>query len=89
VYNSDELIAVCSMVTMKEIRSVSRQIAREFRPRRVILFGSYARGTATENSDVDLLVIADSSQPRSRRSARIAHSARALYTFSEDWDVGA
>lgn len=30
---------------------------REFHPERVILFGSYARGTATEDSDVDLLVV--------------------------------
>jgi predicted nucleotidyltransferase len=45
------------MVTMKEIRTVGRRIAREFRPQRVILFGSYAQGTAREDSDIDLLVI--------------------------------
>jgi predicted nucleotidyltransferase len=45
------------MVSMKEIRAVARQIGREFHPRRVILFGSYARGTPTADSDVDLLVI--------------------------------
>ena len=45
------------MVAMKEIRTVARRIAREFRPHRVILFGSYARGDATADSDVDLLVV--------------------------------
>lgn len=45
------------MVSMKEIRAVVNQIAREFRPQRVILFGSQARGTAGPDSDVDLLVI--------------------------------
>jgi len=45
------------MVSMKEIRTVGRRIAREFRPQRVILFGSYAQGTAREDSDIDLLVI--------------------------------
>ena len=45
------------MVTMEQIEQVSRQIAEEFHPQRVILFGSYANGTATEHSDVDLLVI--------------------------------
>ena len=44
------------MVSMKEIRAVARQIGREFHPRQVILFGSYARGTPTADSDVDLLV---------------------------------
>jgi len=45
------------MITMKQIRGLSRRIAREFRPDRVILFGSYAEGTARDDSDVDLLVI--------------------------------
>jgi len=45
------------MVTMDTIRDVGRRIAEGFHPHRVILFGSYAYGTATEDSDVDLLVI--------------------------------
>ena len=45
------------MVSMKEIRAVARRIGREFRPQRVILFGSHARGEATEDSDVDLLIV--------------------------------
>ena len=45
------------MVEMKEIRAVARRIAQEFRPHKIILFGSYARGEATPDSDVDLLVV--------------------------------
>lgn len=45
------------MASMEEIRKVGRKIGREFHPEQVILFGSHARGTATEDSDVDLLVI--------------------------------
>ncbi len=45
------------MVSMKEIQDVGQRIAFEFRPQRIILFGSHARGTAGEHSDVDLLVI--------------------------------
>jgi predicted nucleotidyltransferase len=37
---------------------VDRIVAR-FQPRRVVLFGSRARGTATADSDVDLLVVLD------------------------------
>ena len=33
------------------------RIVEGFRPERVVLFGSHSRGTATEWSDVDLLVI--------------------------------
>ena len=45
------------MVTMEQIRTVSRQMAREFRPHQIVLFGSYAQGKATKDSDVDLLVV--------------------------------
>jgi predicted nucleotidyltransferase len=45
------------MIEMDRIESLSRQIAEEFRPKRIILFGSYAYGQPTDDSDVDLLVI--------------------------------
>ncbi len=45
------------MVSMKEIREVGQRIGRQFRPDRVLLFGSYADGSATDDSDVDLLVV--------------------------------
>ena len=37
--------------------SSARDIGRRFHPKRVVLFGSYASGIPTEDSDVDLLVI--------------------------------
>jgi uncharacterized protein len=45
------------MVTRRQIRAYAAEIAREFRPRRIILFGSYAYGKPNHDSDVDLLVI--------------------------------
>ena len=33
---------------------------KEFKPYKVILFGSYAKGNPTENSDLDVVVILDS-----------------------------
>lgn len=45
------------MVPMRAIRKFSRRIAAEFKPRRIILFGSYAYGRPTEDSDVDLMVV--------------------------------
>ena len=45
------------MVSMQVIREFCGQIASAFRPRRIILFGSYADGRATAHSDVDLLVV--------------------------------
>jgi uncharacterized protein len=45
------------MVTLRDIRSAAQQIAVLFHPQRIVLFGSYARGNATDDSDVDLLVL--------------------------------
>ena len=45
------------MVAMDRIEEFGQQIGMEFGAERVILFGSYAQGTITEDSDVDLLVI--------------------------------
>ena len=45
------------MVSQQEIQATCDDIVREFAPLQVILFGSYAYGTPTEDSDVDLLVV--------------------------------
>lgn len=45
------------MITAAQIQRVSDEIARKFQPERIILFGSYAYGTPSEDSDVDLLVV--------------------------------
>lgn len=45
------------MVAMSQIEEFGQQIGHEFGAEKVVLFGSYAQGTATEDSDVDLLVI--------------------------------
>ncbi len=45
------------MVSMRQISEVGKRIGSRFHPQRVILFGSHAEGRATEDSDVDLLVV--------------------------------
>lgn len=44
-------------IPQKAIDEVVRQIAEEFHPQKIILFGSYARGKPRPESDVDLLVV--------------------------------
>ena len=39
------------------IRKFAKQVAKQFNPQKIILFGSYAYGKPTEDSDVDILVI--------------------------------
>ena len=47
------------MTTLEEIQRYVGDVVSRFDPKQVILFGSYAEGRQTEDSDVDLLVIMD------------------------------
>ena len=42
---------------MRVIRRFARDVAEQFQPDKIILFGSYAYGTPHEDSDVDILVV--------------------------------
>ena len=44
------------------IQRMVRIIAEEYEPERVILFGSYASGTQGPDSDIDLLIIKDTTE---------------------------
>jgi predicted nucleotidyltransferase len=50
------------------IDDIVRRIVETVQPDKIILFGSRARGDARPNSDFDVLVIKESSEPRYRRS---------------------
>lgn len=52
--------------TMKKIRFLVDQI-KPYRPKKIILFGSYAWGKPSKASDVDLFVIKDSRKLKHRR----------------------
>jgi uncharacterized protein len=45
------------MTTRRQIHAYAQEVARRFKPERIILFGSYAYGKPTPDSDVDLLVV--------------------------------
>ena len=51
------------MITQEQINEITNRIVGNFRPQKIILFGSYANGTPTEESDLDLLIIKDSDLP--------------------------
>ncbi len=55
------------MVAMNQIEELGCRIGEEFGARKVVLFGSYARGTASADSDIDLLVVAETSLPPQER----------------------
>lgn len=58
-------------LTDAEVQQIISRIGEAMRPIQVLLFGSYAQGTATEDSDLDLLVVMESRGPRYKQSAQI------------------
>lgn len=55
----------------EELEQLKKKIIELEQPEKIILFGSRAKGTATEHSDFDLLVISHSALPRYQREARL------------------
>jgi predicted nucleotidyltransferase len=52
------------------LAEVVRRMLQAGSPDRIVLFGSHARGTARPDSDLDLLVVEPSSEPRYRRAPK-------------------
>jgi predicted nucleotidyltransferase len=59
-------------------------VVEYFDPRRIILFGSRARGDAREESDHDLLVVVDDDVPADKLHWRSLHEARRRYRKAVD-----
>ncbi|MFA5879797.1 MAG: nucleotidyltransferase domain-containing protein [Candidatus Margulisiibacteriota bacterium] len=56
------------------IKQITQKIVNEFNPKMIYLFGSYAKGTATDLSDLDLLIIDDSARKKNKIALEISKS---------------
>jgi len=59
------------MLKEEEIQKLVDKIVNRIQPEKVIVFGSYAKGKATNKSDLDLFVIKDTQLPSSERDQEI------------------
>jgi uncharacterized protein len=59
------------MIDVQSIRELCERIVQEFQPHKIILFGSYALGTPTPDSDVDMLVVLPFTGKNFRKSLEI------------------
>jgi predicted nucleotidyltransferase len=67
------------------LAEITRRLVETYRPERIHLFGSHARGTAGADSDYDLLVVVpDDAPPALRRSTR---AYEALWGLSTSGDI--
>ncbi|MDY6875912.1 MAG: nucleotidyltransferase domain-containing protein [Chloroflexota bacterium] len=53
------------------LQTITTRITEAIRPQKIILFGSWARGERDPQSDIDLLIIQESSLPRPQRYAQV------------------
>lgn len=66
-------------IPQKAIDQVVQQIVEKFKPQKIILFGSYARGNPRPESDVDLLVVMDTSLKEVKQSIEIHHQLNIMF----------
>lgn len=67
------------MTTRAAIEAYAAEVARQFQPEKIILFGSHAYGTPTEDSDVDLLVIMPFRGRAPKKATQIRMTVRARF----------
>ena len=72
------------MLSEKAFRQAIRRIRQVAQPSKIILFGSYARGEATEDSDLDLMIILPG---KPDKMAEIIRLRRAIGTLGVGVDV--
>lgn len=63
----------------QKIPEIKEKIVKEINPEKIILFGSYAWGKPTDDSDVDLFIIQKSKEPR---------RARQIYLRKKLYEIG-
>lgn len=66
------------MIEPEQIDEAIRTLAEAAAPERILLFGSYARGDATDDSDLDFLVIASCVEDRAKEMVRLRRALRPL-----------
>lgn len=68
----------------RELKRSIKVLSAQYKPRKIILFGSLAAGKIGENSDIDLLVIKDTSKrywERVDEVTRLIHPQEAMDIF--------
>ncbi len=67
------------MVSLDIIQAFSKQVVAEFHPKSIWLFGSYAYGVPTDDSDVDFLIVMDTVLHPARQASIIRVKLRPTF----------
>jgi predicted nucleotidyltransferase len=59
------------MISETKISELVSKIAENYDPEKIILFGSYASGTANEDSDLDFIIVKKTDKPKHKRGREV------------------
>lgn len=54
-----------------QINSIKNQLIKKYKPQKIILFGSYAYGQPSKESDVDLLIVSETDKKFHERAQEV------------------
>ena len=67
-----------AMLPNETISRVTKLLVEAAQPKRIVLFGSYARGDASEDSDIDIMVVEQNPTDRLTEMVRLNRLLRSL-----------
>ena len=66
------------MISEETIREAIKRLVKAAKPQRIYLFGSYARGDARKQSDLDFLVVEQMLKSRRKEMVRLHDAVRSM-----------
>ena len=75
------------MISKELLEEVKNRLVKTYKPIAIYLFGSYAWGTPTEDSDLDLLIVVDKADKKSYNRPRPGQRALFGLGISKDMIV--
>jgi uncharacterized protein len=66
------------MMETQKLQQIVDRIIEVYGPEKIILFGSYANGTAKESSDIDLLLVKETNEVPVDRASFVRNSLRSF-----------
>ena len=72
------------MISSHIIQNVTARLVDTYEPLEIYLFGSYAWGNPTEESDIDLFIVVDDSQEKKYKRAVLGYKALLEFAVSNE-----
>jgi predicted nucleotidyltransferase len=65
------IIFASIMIETGQIRDIVNRIAQNYNPDKIILFGSYAHGNYSDDSDLDFILVKETNAPKHKRGIEV------------------